>query len=137
MPRKDKVHESLRRALQKQQWRITHDPYKLVFRDQTVYIDLGAELLAAELDERKIAIEIKSFGRISAITDFHEALGQYMNYEMILEASEPERTLFLAVPVSAYVEFFASSYGQYAISHFKLHLIVFDEDLEEVKQWIN
>jgi len=49
-------------------------------------IDLGAEnLLGAEQNGRKIAIEIKSFRNPSALSDFHVALGQYLNYQYTLE----------------------------------------------------
>lgn len=48
-------------------------------------IDLGAEkLLAAEREGEKIAVEIKSFLSPSAITDFHLALGQFLNYRTAL-----------------------------------------------------
>jgi len=41
-------------------------------------IDIGAEqLLAAENNDRKIAVEVKSFIRESRIADLEQALGQY------------------------------------------------------------
>ncbi|HIE29074.1 TPA: hypothetical protein EYP66_17515 [Candidatus Poribacteria bacterium] len=41
---------------------MTHDPYTLTFGNKDVYVDLGAErLLAAEKNDEKIAVEIKSF----------------------------------------------------------------------------
>jgi hypothetical protein len=43
-------------------------------------IDLGAEkILAAERGEEKIAVEIKSFISSSNISEFHTALGQFLN----------------------------------------------------------
>jgi XisH protein len=46
-------------------------------------IDLGAEkLIAAEKDNQKIAVEIKSFLRTSKITDFYNALGQFLPYKV-------------------------------------------------------
>ena len=64
-------------------------------------IDLGAQtLIAAENGQEKIAVEIKSFlPQASAISEFHTALGQYINYRFALKTEEPERTLYLAVPV--------------------------------------
>lgn len=63
-----------------------------------MYIDLGAELiLAAERDDQKIAIEIKSFLGASSISEFHSALGQFINYRLAFEEKEPERTLYLVV----------------------------------------
>lgn len=41
-----------------------------------MYIDLGAEkLIAAQRDQEKIAVEVKSFLRGSAISEFHTAVG--------------------------------------------------------------
>ncbi len=44
-------------------------------------IDLAADkVVAADRGGQKIAVEIKSFLNPSAITDFHAALGQFLNY---------------------------------------------------------
>lgn len=63
-------------------------------------IDLGAErLLAAEREGEKIAVEVKSFlAHTSAISTFHTALGQFINYRAALRQEEPNRALYLAVP---------------------------------------
>ena len=57
-------------------WRITHDPLTFTINDIPMHIDLGAErLITAERDNEKIAVEVKSFLRDSAISEFHTALG--------------------------------------------------------------
>ncbi len=59
-----------------------------------MYVDLGAEkLLAAERDGREIAVEIKSFLGLSAINEFHSALGQFLNYRLALGKLEPSRSI--------------------------------------------
>ena len=64
---------------------------------------MGAEkIIAAEKGEDKIAVEIKSFIGASNISEFHTAVGQFINYRVALEKEQPERTLHLAVPVSVY-----------------------------------
>ena len=64
-----------------------------------MYVDLGAEkLIAAEKDGHKIVVEIKSFLATSNISEFHTAVGQFLNYRLALEGEEPERKLYLAVP---------------------------------------
>jgi len=71
---KDIFHESVKNALQKEQWIITDDPLKFKFGDVNFRIDLGAEkVIAAEKADEKIAVEIKSFLNPSAITDFYNA----------------------------------------------------------------
>jgi hypothetical protein len=62
MPAKDKYHESLRRALEKDGWTVTDDPFRLVWGKRDFYVDFGAErIVAAEKAGRRIAVEVKSF----------------------------------------------------------------------------
>lgn len=99
MSAKDKFHDVVKAALQKDGWQITHDP--LVLRVQGIadlYVDLGAEnSIAADRQGEKIAVEIKSFIGTSTISEFHSAIGQFINYRYALELQEPERVLYLAV----------------------------------------
>lgn len=76
---KDIFHETVKRALEKDGWVITHDPYRLRYGIVDVYIDLAAEeIIAAERKGRKIAVEVKSFAGGSNISEFHTALGQFL-----------------------------------------------------------
>ena len=109
MSARDIFHQQVKRALSKEGWSITHDPYwiKLAGSDMNVYIDLAAEqVLAAEKEGVKIAVEIKSFLGTSFLSDFHAALGQYLDYRVALKQKEPERGLFLAVPLDFMSRFF-------------------------------
>jgi len=70
MSRKDRFHQTVRTALEKQGWTITHDPLPLKVGTLKLEVDLGAEkLIAAEKENQKIAVEVKSFLRASKITD--------------------------------------------------------------------
>ncbi len=138
MTAKDFFHETVKRGLEKDQWIITDDPLELELEEVTVKIDLGAErLIAAEKGEEKIAVEIKSFISTSAISDFHTALGQFLNYRIMLEVNEPDRLLYLAVPLEAYQTFFQSRLAQMAIKRHQLKLIVYEPVTEEIVQWIS
>ncbi len=100
MSAKDAFHDVVKNALKKAGWTITHDPLYISFGGVQMQIDLGAErLIAAERDGEKIAVEVKSFLNTSAISDFHTALGQFLNYRAAIRAEEPERKLYLAVPL--------------------------------------
>lgn len=91
---RDFFHQQVKQALIKEGWVITHDPYwiKLADSDMNVYIDLAAErIIAAEKAGEKIAVEIKSFTGTSFLADFHEALGQYLDYRVALSEKDPER----------------------------------------------
>lgn len=57
-------------------------------------IDLGAErLLGAQREGEQIAVEVKSFVAPSAVSEFHTALGQFLNYRVALKIKEPQRLL--------------------------------------------
>jgi hypothetical protein len=100
---RDKYHHAARVALEKEEWIITNDPLELSYKQADFEIDLAAErLIAAERGLEKIAVEIKSFVGKSAISEFHTALGQYLNYQDVLTNLQPYRKLFLAVPIDAY-----------------------------------
>ncbi|MEG4249706.1 XisH family protein [Microcoleus sp. Pol10D4] len=137
MPAKDKFHELVKIALQNQDWTITHDPYHIDLGFVDFYIDLGAEpLLAATKDNEKIAVEIKTFLAPSTISEFHTAVGQFINYRIALEYDDPERTLYLAVPLDVYTRFFNYSFIQRVIERNQIPLLVYDTEKEEISQWI-
>jgi hypothetical protein len=76
MSRKDRFHQAVKNALEKDGWTITHDPLSLKIGTLRLQVDLGAEkLIAAQKNNQKITVEIKSFLRASKITDFYQAFG--------------------------------------------------------------
>ncbi|MEM9218274.1 MAG: XisH family protein [Cyanobacteria bacterium P01_F01_bin.150] len=136
---KDIFHETVKTALQKDGWLITHDPYSLRYGVADVYIDLGAETtIAAEKTGRKIAVEVKSFIGGSTISEFHTALGQFLNYKIALEVSdEPERVLYLAVPNDTYQMFLRFEPAKTVIERYAIRLITYDSNQEIINQWID
>ncbi len=138
MPAKDIYHNTVRTALEKDGWTITNDPLTLEIGDRSLFVDLGAEkILAAEKQGRKIAVEVKSFLSISPVHDLEEALGQYIVYEDILELSEPERNIYLAVREEVYLDIFSEPLGQLLLRKKRLKLIVFDSSKEIIVRWID
>ena len=138
MPAKDIYHNTVKTALEKDGWTITNDPLTLEIGDRSLFVDLGAEkILAAEKQGRKIAVEVKSFLSVSPVHDLEEALGQYIVYEDILELSEPERTIYLAVREEVYLDIFSEPLGQLLLRKKRLKLIVFDSSREIIIRWID
>ena len=136
MAARDIFHEAVKQALIKDGWTITHDPLFLPFGSIDLYVDLGAEkVIAAERAGRYIAIEVKSFLGSSLVSDFHTALGQFLNYRMVLETREPERHLYLGVPSDTYTTFFTLPFAQLAIQRYQLKLVIYDAEHEEITQW--
>jgi len=138
MPAKDIFHDSVKQALLKEGWLITHDPFSFQFGDAELHIDLAAEkLIAAEKDGQRIAVEIKSFTRDSLVYEFHLALGQFLNYRLGLEEHEPNRILYLAVPIDTYRSFFQRHLPKMAVQHYRLKLLIYSPIKQEIVQWIN
>lgn len=134
---KDRFHATVRIALEKEQWKITDDPLLLEVGGTKFEIDLGAEqLLAAERGEEKIAVEIKSFLGDSPLTDYHVALGQFLNYRLALEIDEQTRVLYLAIPVTAYQAFFKREFAQISVERYGIKLIIYDPIQEVIVKWI-
>ncbi|MFN6540865.1 MAG: element excision factor XisH family protein [Nostoc sp. EkiNYC01] len=94
-------------------------------------------LLAAERAGQKIAVEIKTFLGDSPITDYHTALGQFLNYRLALELSEPDRTLHLAIPVAFYQAFFQREFAQLSVERYQIKRVIYDPFQEVIVQWIN
>jgi hypothetical protein len=137
MAAKDIYHDTVRTALEKDGWTITDDPLRLTIGARSVYVDLGVEkLFAAEKENRKIAVEVKSFVGVSPISDLEKAMGQYLIYSKILEDKEPDRRLYLAISRTIYGDIFSEPIGQMLLNKADLRLIVFNPIAQEVVQWI-
>lgn len=133
---RDRFHNAVRVALEKEGWLITDDPYELNVGEVDFEIDLAAELIAAERENEKIAVEIKSFISRSAVSDFHTALGQCINYQFALTEVEPQRTLYLAIPETIYQSFFQRRFVRSVIDRTHINLITYDPTQEAIEQWL-
>ena len=137
MSAKDIYHDTVKTALVKSGWQITHDPLVLKWGTKDLYIDLGAErLLAAEKAGQKIAVEVKSFVSPSEVDDLKSAVGQFILYHDILLQLEPERVLYLAIREAVFEDVFQEPIGSILLKNERVRLIVFDPKTEEILRWI-
>jgi hypothetical protein len=137
MPARDFYHDVVKAALIADGWTITHDPLKLSVGKKDLFVDPGAErLLAADKEGRKIAVEVKSFPGASDVADLENALGQYVLYRDILEESEPDRLIYLAISWKVYEDLFQEPIGQLLLRRQHMRLIVFDPQKGVILQWI-
>jgi len=138
MAARDKFHYVVKEALIRDGWIITDDPLQLHYGGVDVYVDLAAELLiAAEKANQQIAVEVKSFLGDSTTYEFHNAIGQFINYRIILSELHPGRILYLAVPAEIYHTFFEGQFAQLIIRQTALKIIVYQSEAEVIEQWIN
>ena len=128
MSAKDVFHEVVKIALQKDGWQITNDQFTISVGGVNLSIDLAAEkLIGAEREGQKIAVEVKSFlEKSSAISEFHTALGQFINYRGALKRLQPDRVLYLAVPLTTYKTFFQLDFPKEMILENSVKMIIYD-----------
>ncbi len=137
MPAKDIFHDTVKHALQKDGWTITHDPFPLQIGKKRLAADLGAErLISAEKGPQRIVVEVKSFVGQSDVKDLEQALGQYVLYCQILREMKIERNLYLAISYPTFNSVFTIELGQVLIKNQIVKLIVFDAESEAIVQWI-
>ena len=135
---KDRYHQLVKKALQEIGWVITSDPFYIPTLKRRLEVDLGAErLVAAEKDNQKIAIEIKSFIGLSEIHEFYKALGQFNYYQLALEDYQVDRILYLAVPSDIYDTLFTEPLTLKAIERYHIKIIVYNVKNEIIEKWIN
>lgn len=133
---KDKFHDAVKEALEKEGWVITHDPYSLKIDETTYSIDLGAEFpIGAERNGEKIAVEVKSFLRESMVNEFHTALGQYLDYETNLPFQEPEREICMAVPTAVHRQMQKTRAVRNSLERFRVRLAIFEPIKKVIEQW--
>ena len=135
--RKDLFHDACKLALEQDGWIITSEHLDLTVGEVELFADLGAErVISAERAHEKIAVEIKSFVAQSPVSEFHKALGQYENYKLSLEEVEPTRRIILAIPDTAWNDFFQRPFIKKAIERHHLEILVFNPHNQTIVTWI-
>ncbi len=133
MSQRDLFHHAVVIELEKENWRVTHDPYFLEYGAQTLQVNLGAEMpVAAERNGRKIAVEIKSFVGKTEMSELYSALGQFILYRNVLRKQEPKRKLYLAVPEKAYIALFDPAHGRDLREEETIALLVYSAEEEVI-----
>lgn len=69
--------------------------------------------------------------------EFHQAIGQYTDYSILLKYSDADRALYLAVPSNIFEKKFSIPAFQLILHETKMKLIVFDPDVQIIVKWIN
>lgn len=84
MPAKDKYHDSVKRALQKDGWEILDEDFQIILSNRNLWIDIHA---AQDNDNAATAIliEVKTFENMpSPMNYLHAVVGQYTVYRLVL-----------------------------------------------------
>lgn len=137
MPAHDIYHNAVKAALINDGWTITDEDYTLLVGRQRVYIDLAAEreLIAAQLGDEQIAVEVKSFVGTSAVADLRNAVGQYVMYRTVLRRLDPNRVPYLAIDSETAQTLFAEPLAEYLVEDEQVLLIIVDIAAERIVEW--
>lgn len=137
MPTRDLYYDLVKNALRQDGWRITHNVLPL-----KIEAKIGAEalwatqLLAADKDERKIAVAVNSFVGRSDPADLAQMLGQLAISRPSLHALDADRVLYLAVRHATYSACFAGLDGAHLLARYHVQLLVFDPRTEAIVHWV-
>lgn len=131
MPAKDKYHDNVIHALEKDGWKVIRDQVLITIGKRHLWIDLKVEL-----DGQFRYIEIKGFETEYSIVDYlYRVTGQYLTYLAAIEHLQLDIPLFLAVPEHAFHGILNETLGQIVMNKAKINLMVFNVEREEILQW--
>src|SRR5687768_12025535 len=100
LPAKDRVHDVVVRALEKDGWKVIRQQVKLGIGERRLSVDIYAE---KSTDRLAILVEVKGFENIPSPMDYlANSVGQYVLYRVVLDYSENPTPLYMAVPEMAY-----------------------------------
>lgn len=133
MPSRDKYHEVVVRALEKDGWTIAKDPMTLMLEDRRLYIDLLAERDNVE----GVFIEIKVFEKMASPMNYiANSVGQYKLYEAALDWLEDSRPIYLAVPNLVYDNFLTEPIVAHFLKIMVVKIVIYDPVEERILRWI-
>lgn len=133
MPAKDKYHDSVVRALEKEGWEILADPLTLYIPGQHLYIDLQIQK-----ESTTRLIEVKVFdGYPSQVDYLGNTLGQYLLYQVMVDLLDWDTPVYLAAPTSAFQGILSRPLARQALQRLHAKLLIYDPITEEIVQWID
>lgn len=136
MPARDFFHNTVRLALEKDGWAVTHDPLFIEIEDFPFRRNPETEgMLAAEKGDRKMALEIKSFPDKSKIEDFYEVIGQFLFYNSVLKEKQEDVTLYLAVSRDVYDDFLTTEFVREIVKQRGVKQLIVDRKEENIWSW--
>ena len=134
---KDYIHYFVKEALENEGWTITADPLTIdLSEDDTFFdVDLSAEKTDEQVSKKIVAIEVKSFSGGSIINAFHQALGQFLNYQAAIAEQGLDMELFLAVSKEGWERLNEYKFIQRRTLQYGLRFIVVDLTTKNITKW--
>jgi hypothetical protein len=131
VPAKDRYHDAVRRALQKDGWQIVAEQLVFIGKERNIVIDLRA----VKEGEQAVLIEVKSFLG-SALEALANALGKLLIYRYILAEIGEETPLWIAIPDHAYNDIGQQDIWLAMQQQTAMNVLVFSAEREEIMRWM-
>jgi hypothetical protein len=133
MPAKDKYHDIVVNALEKDGWQIIDSPFTLLLPERRLYIDLHTK----RASEEAVLIEVKVFEKPDSPMNYlANSIGQYMLYKAALDLLNDYRPLYLAIPLEAYEAISSEKFASHAIKYNGIKLVIYNPSSEEIVKWL-
>ena len=134
---KDKIHDAVKRALEKEGWQIVNDPFYLKLQTKTVRIDMEAErFMEAKKGAETILIEVKTLDTSALLYSFYAAYGQYEFYRDSLAKYAINKPIYLATSERVHYEMNAIPELMEWLKKHKVNLLFVDIEEEKIETWI-
>lgn len=134
---KDVFHDLVKKALDKEGWKITHDPIGFKVAGEEVSIDLGAEKVSDISKETlTIAVVVKSFVISTSLLKYQLTLVKFLNDRELLKRVDGDRRLYLAVPLQNYRRFLHEESLRNSLNEAQVKTIVFNPIEGKIERWI-
>lgn len=132
MPQKDRYHDTVVRALEKDGWRIEDEQITLGNSERRIYLDILARRSATSA----IFVEVKGFENMaSPLTYLMNAVGQYLVYEAILDYLRIAIPLYLAVPAGIYRGYLSETITNHILRYAHVKMLLYDLESEAIVEW--
>jgi hypothetical protein len=134
MPAKDRLHDTVKRALVKDGWSITSEQVTLPIEERYLFIDIEAQNRNSGY---VILVEVKELSGVSSpVEALALAIGKYFLYRIGLDLLDDVTPVYLAVSEAAFHGILSEALGQIVIQKMGIPLLVFSVETEEIVEWI-
>jgi hypothetical protein len=137
MPSKDSCTPQVIRALDKEGWGVVKEQYTVALEEHLIFADLLLQRGQAPLSQRMIILEVKCFTAPSGLSEFYQAMGQYVVYRNALSLTGQTLELYLVVPKGVYDDLFHWPHVRASVLEVKMKIVVVNLTEEQVVEWIH
>lgn len=132
----DDCHPQMVNALRKAGWDVDAKSFYIEVPGMVVAPDIRARHTNGK-GQQLIVVEIKCFTDENSQQDeLYRAVGQYIVYRNVLRLKPIAATLYLAIPLLIYQQFFTTEVVMSSVKDAHIKLVIVDIEREEVIQWL-